>query len=48
MEGEEKIIWIHFQALQVQLRKILQNETKQKRHSAKDKAIVGGLAGIAE
>ena len=50
MKGEEKkhLNCFHFKALQVDLRKILQNEIKQTRHSAKDKAMLGGLAGIAE
>jgi hypothetical protein len=37
----------HFKALQDDLRKISQNEIRQKRHRGKDKATLGGVDGIS-
>jgi hypothetical protein len=37
----------HFKALQVDLRRISQNEIKQKRHRGKAKVTLGGVGGIA-
>jgi hypothetical protein len=48
IQGEgEKFELFHFKALQDDLRKISQNEIKQKRHRGKDKATLGGVDGIA-
>jgi len=49
IQGErgKKFELFHFKALQVDLRKISQNEIKGKRHRGKDKATLGGVDGIA-
>jgi hypothetical protein len=44
---EKKFELFHFKALQVDLRKISQNEIKEKKHRGKDKATLGGVDGIA-